>query len=601
MPRISTGSFTLVDLSDITTSPTAPASPSVGMLWLDESVVPNLLKKWSGSAWVKASLTEDDIKIGGRNLLRDSTFNLRLRNIASWQQAPGTYFSYLQPESDKPSSAIHRILSTSTTDVFIQNYQSVAIDLTPYIGKELTLSFDFRADVAPTATTSAVFNARTYDNASTTGSGTGFVTNYQITYSTIAPTLGKWKRASFTFKPTGATEKFLRLTPYMARNGDFRYREIKLEAGRIATDWTPAPEDNEDLTVLVEQRITTVERDVTADSIVNKVTESTTYLEQMASKADTEALGAYATSDDLAAAKTALENDTNAKIAGIDFSPYVTSSDLTQTAKDITASFSGSGGANMLKNSVGYADNDFWTMTGTMGTTQNDELDLMGSGSGWTTPVGTGGYIDQEVFTTPEQPYSIQFYLKKDDTGNAAASAKIEIFDADNVLMKTLGRDSNQGYTEGYELFQYSFIATTSKIKIRLYISAEAQAIITDLMLNYGALSRPWSMATGENYNTNVRLDKNGIQVQQLDEDKNIVGLTVMTPDRFAGYYDQNKDGVIDRAKGSADEVFRIDQDEFVMKKATVRNEITMGTLKITQYNNATFSGWTFTANKTAL
>lgn len=543
----------------------------------------------------------NNVPVGGRNLLRDSTFNLRLKGVASWQQAPGSYFEYIQPESDKPSSSIHRISSTSTTDLFIQNYQSNAIDLSLYSGKEITISFDFKVTTATTNPGGTIFSARTFDNPNTVGSGTGFANNYFISYASAAPSVGTWKRVSYTFKPTGATEKFLRITPYMTRDGVFLYREIKVETGRLGTDWTPAPEDNEDITVLVEQRITSVERETTADSIINKVTESTTYQEQMASKADTEALGAYATSEDLAAAKTALENDTNAKIEGIDFSPYVLTSDLTQTAKDITASFSGSGGANMLKNSVGYADTDFWSLTGSMGTTQNDELDLMGSGSGWTTPVGTGGYIDQEVFTTPEQPYSIQFYLKKDDTGNAAAAAKVEIFDANNVLMKALGRDSNQGYTDGYELFQHTFIATTSKIKIRLYISAEAQAIVTDLMLNYGALSRPWSMATGENYNNNVRLDKNGIQVQQLDDDQNIIGVTVMTPDKFAGYYDVNKDGVIDRGKGSVDEVFRIDQDEFVMKKATVRNEITMGTLKITQHDNASFSGWTFSANKTTL
>lgn len=543
----------------------------------------------------------NNVPVGGRNLLRDSTFNIRMKGVASWQQAPASYFEYIQPENDKPSSSIHRITSTSTTDLFIQNYNANAIDLSLYAGKEITVSFDFKATTAPTSTGTAIMSARTYDNANSVGSGTGFVSNYFISYGTAGPTIGVWKRVSYTFKPTGATEKFLRITPYMARDGVFLFREIKVEAGRLPTDWTPAPEDNEDINVLTEQRIVDVERNITEEAIVSKVTASTYYQEQMAAKADTEALGAYATSEDLEAAKTALENSTNAKISGIDFTPYVLSSDLTQTEKNIMATFSGSGGANMLKNSVGYADTDFWSLTGSMGTTQNDELDLMGSGSGWTTPVGSGGYIDQEVYTTPEQPYSIQFSLKKDDTGNAAASAKIEIFDADNVLIKALGRDSNQGYTDGYEQFQHTFIATTTKIKIRLYISTEAQAIFTDIMLNYGALSRPWSMATGENYNTNVKLDKNGIQVQQLDEDQNVVGLTVMTPDKFAGYYDVNKDGVIDRAKGSADEVFRIDQDEFVMKKATVRNEITMGTLKVTQYNSSAFSGWAFTANKTTL
>lgn len=41
----------------ITKSNTAPASPTTGQLWLDTSTTPNVLKRWAGSAWVKATPT----------------------------------------------------------------------------------------------------------------------------------------------------------------------------------------------------------------------------------------------------------------------------------------------------------------------------------------------------------------------------------------------------------------------------------------------------------------------------------------------------------------------------------------------------------------
>ncbi|MGR6115707.1 phage tail spike protein [Aeribacillus composti] len=41
----------------ITKSNTAPANPTTGQLWLDTSVTPNVLKRWDGSAWVKATPT----------------------------------------------------------------------------------------------------------------------------------------------------------------------------------------------------------------------------------------------------------------------------------------------------------------------------------------------------------------------------------------------------------------------------------------------------------------------------------------------------------------------------------------------------------------
>ena len=41
----------------ITKSSTAPANPTTGQLWLDTSTTPNVLKRWTGSAWVKATPT----------------------------------------------------------------------------------------------------------------------------------------------------------------------------------------------------------------------------------------------------------------------------------------------------------------------------------------------------------------------------------------------------------------------------------------------------------------------------------------------------------------------------------------------------------------
>ncbi|MUV39484.1 hypothetical protein JNUCC1_03362 [Lentibacillus sp. JNUCC-1] len=38
--------------------PTAPSSPSVGMLWLDTSKIPNIMKRYTGTGWDKASPTE---------------------------------------------------------------------------------------------------------------------------------------------------------------------------------------------------------------------------------------------------------------------------------------------------------------------------------------------------------------------------------------------------------------------------------------------------------------------------------------------------------------------------------------------------------------
>jgi phage minor structural protein len=42
----------------ITKTPTAPTDPVIGQLWLDTSVVPNVWKRWDGTAWVPATPTQ---------------------------------------------------------------------------------------------------------------------------------------------------------------------------------------------------------------------------------------------------------------------------------------------------------------------------------------------------------------------------------------------------------------------------------------------------------------------------------------------------------------------------------------------------------------
>jgi phage minor structural protein len=43
--------------NSVVKSSTAPSNPTTNMLWLDTSVTPNVLKRWNGSAWVKATPT----------------------------------------------------------------------------------------------------------------------------------------------------------------------------------------------------------------------------------------------------------------------------------------------------------------------------------------------------------------------------------------------------------------------------------------------------------------------------------------------------------------------------------------------------------------
>lgn len=50
--------LTIRDENDVVIASAAPASPVVDLLWLDTSETPNLLKRYTGSAWVVAGAQE---------------------------------------------------------------------------------------------------------------------------------------------------------------------------------------------------------------------------------------------------------------------------------------------------------------------------------------------------------------------------------------------------------------------------------------------------------------------------------------------------------------------------------------------------------------
>lgn len=59
---LATSQFTIIDFNDVNIQTTAPTSPVTNQLWLDSSTVPNELKRWDGTDWVKVSDTDSATK-----------------------------------------------------------------------------------------------------------------------------------------------------------------------------------------------------------------------------------------------------------------------------------------------------------------------------------------------------------------------------------------------------------------------------------------------------------------------------------------------------------------------------------------------------------
>src|SRR5690606_5057186 len=120
---------------------------------------------------------------------------------------------------------------------------------------------------------------------------------------------------------------------------------------KFATNIGTIAKDIRYLIPTLQRRLSEAEQNITSDSIVHTVLNSVEYSLEMQKKANVEDLGDLATRGELEDLAENVEGKISDAIDSIDFEPYVTKSELEQTATDITAKFSATGGMNLLRNS----------------------------------------------------------------------------------------------------------------------------------------------------------------------------------------------------------------------------------------------------------
>lgn len=352
-----------------------------------------------------------------------------------------------------------------------------------------------------------------------------------------------------------------------------------------------------------------IEEEITSDAIMKTISTHTTYKLDLEGKVSSGVLGEYASKGDLEELGTTVGGQITDALDGLQLeSTYATQQALEETSTNLTRKFSATGGMNLLKNSIGYAD--FGTSTGAQnffgeGATtrvnrvQNTALDSLGFGSGFDFVPSTAGSnvaISQYVTVIPNVVYTLSWYINKVNSSSSAnddGAFRFMFEEPDGVNVGQV-KFNSETKTNGYEAGFVNFTPTTSKVKIRAYAHGLCDATISGLMFSIGDIALQWSLATGESYNTNVRLDINGIRVSQMetlsDDTKQEIGYTQISPAEFAGYY---TDG-----NGGFNKVFYLNGDETVTKKLKAIDEITMGSIKIIRVpmegQTSTYEGWAF-------
>lgn len=600
----------------------------------------------------------DDIRIGGRNFISNGDFSIPLSN-ARWKDY---YYGQVQEIVDISTEAPPYQYSLHVNNTanghggiyYVPIFEgNVANKL---VGTEVTIQFWIKYQNIVQG--NADWNAGRFGELMIEGedsSGTKVYSYHMVggDYNYITGTNMEWTKHVGTIKielPTNA----VKLTKISFRHGldnckgEFWTTGLKLEQGNIATDWSDDPLDMQGRIVDVEQKITpegimtiveasekwmeqsdevailatklnNVEQRLTPEGITTVISDSTfyeNYINTLSKKADSSDLANYTTKGETELLQSELEGKIADAINGIDFEPYATKSELEETSKNITAKFSATGGMNLLRNSIGFAefgtseDDRNWIQLGTssrLSRVNNDnDLDVLGFGSGFQWLAGTStewSAIDQKVNVSIGTPYTLSWYAQKSNSSSSSnddGALLIQILEEISgvlTVVKEYKYDSEYTTNGEYEYGQFvndqtlpkdmqqpsPYIPTRATAIVRVRANGLAIAKVTGLMLTIGDVALKWSLATGETYNTNVRLDINGIRVSQLNEDKVIIGYTQITPDEFAGFYSSDYGATFEK-------VFYLNGEETVTKKIRALEEFTMGTIKIIKYHN----GWAF-------
>ena len=175
------------------------------------------------------------------------------------------------------------------------------------------------------------------------------------------------------------------------------------------------------------------------------------------------------------------------------------------SADNLTGVFKTSGGSNLLRNSVGYSDTDFWLSSGTITTKQDDDMSLSGSEFILT----NDAYLEQAYSTQPGTSYSVAFKYKHTVVGTAGA-VKVEILG--NGTTKTI-LNSTAAKTDWTTItLDEPYVATTSAPHIKISVAGDDIFEITDLIVSQGT-NDVWSGYVDEIYGKAHKLDANGLRL----------------------------------------------------------------------------------------
>ena len=184
---------------------------------------------------------------------------------------------------------------------------------------------------------------------------------------------------------------------------------------------------------------------------------------------------------------------------------------IQQLATSIISTIRTTGGNNLIRNSVGYSETDFWEVSGAgvVSTRQDDSMSLSGSEF-----ILTGDVVLAQSYNTQAGvSYSISGKIKHTAMGTPD-TIKIEILGQGGNIIEVL--NTSEEFSEWHEFsLEEPYIATIQNPTLRITCTNNDVLEITDLIITLGE-NQSWSGYFDEVYGKEHKLDKNGLRLSNL-------------------------------------------------------------------------------------
>lgn len=475
------------------------------------------------------STTVSNIRVGGRNLLRNSDKlpysgnHYSFWSTGQWRIAVSALDADNMkrtnkeiidpPQGDKVTGiSFTGILQPSVSDISL-----VAIDGVPVSG-DVTVSFWARqTSNVDTAFVSANWGGERPANVVNTNASTEIWGTASYPYRKLfLPKDGSWTRFWATFNVNDKDIAYIG-AGNTGTSAEVQICLVKIETGTMATDWTPAPEDTDQAISKVSQTADAIRADlantkgdvasvkVTANSLQSQITDNKNNISSVKQTADsltTSMTNAEGNISSLQATASGLQSDVADQSGKI--------SQLQQDTEGLNFTVA-NGSQNLILNSGNPSTLEHWWYV--TGTTRLDKHSLWKNGTENLFVLSNTSSTDKTSFSSdyfqiePNQTYTLSFYAFNNSALTTASvlyrsrkAGSSDVFDAEFRLADSVRFSEsnaqyikltfNSGdYNEGYIRFENN--ASTTE-------GTAAELWLTDIQLEKGSIATAWHPSPGD-------------------------------------------------------------------------------------------------------